>query len=481
MSEFLLPDVGEGLTEADIVRWWVAVGDEVAINDVLVEIETAKSIVELPSPFAGVVTGLLVAEGATVLVGTPIIAIGGDSAVDPARDPARDTMIDFSNPGASGGTAGESLVGRAREPRGPIRRPRRGAASPSTEAAAAVQMQVSGAFAPGEPWTGDVIETDAPSVPAVDARGDGAALTLPAGHRRPLAKPSVRALARDLGVDLATIVGSGPEGHITVADVARAGGLAGTPGALATAKVPVPSYDDSRERREQVKGVRKMMAEAMTQSASIKPHVTEWLQVDATATLRFVDELRASPEFLGVKVTPLTVIARAVVLAIAGTPEINSVWDDATHEIVFRDYVNLGIATATPRGLIVPNLKDAQTLNLAALAMGIEQAAAKALASKTQPQEYAHGTFSITNIGVFGMGGGTPIINAGESAILCLGAIRKMPWVVTDPSTGDDGLAIRHIATLALSFDHRHIDGEMGSRFLRDVARIVEDPASMLG
>lgn len=454
MPEYLLPDVGEGLTEADIVTWRVAVGDEVAINDIVVEIETAKSIVELPSPYAGIVTALLAAEGDTVQVGTPIIRIGEDSAA-----------IDLSNPAASGGTTGESLVGRITAHRGPVRRPRRGAASPPTEAAAVVQMQVAGAFAPGEPWVGDVVEQDAPAVPAVDARSGGAA---PAGARgRPLAKPSVRAVARELGVDLTSIAGSGPDGVITIPDLLRqkSEGVGGAPG----------------ERREPIKGVRKMMATAMTQSAFTVPHVTEWLQVDATETVRFVAELKTRPEFARTKITPLVVLARAAVLALGRAPQINAVWDDHTQDVVFRDQVNLGIAAATPRGLIVPNIKDAQRLDLVALAEAIEHLTSTALAGKTQPEEYAHGTFTITNVGVFGVDGGTPIINPGESAILCFGAIRKLPWVVTDAATGADGLAIRHVTTLAISFDHRHIDGAAASRFLTDVARLVEHPAEVQG
>lgn len=461
MAEYLLPDVGEGLTEVDIVTWRVAVGDEVAINDVIVEIETAKSIVELPSPFAGVVSGLLVDEGETVQVGTPIIRIDGSD-----EGLADDSPMDLSNPGATGGSAGESLVGRVKEPRGRLRRrPRRGAASPATAAAAAVQMQVSGAFAPGEPWVGDVVEQDAPAVPAVDARArvDEARREPEA---KPLAKPAVRALARELRVDLATVQGSGPDGVITVMDIARAGGLAG--------------LDSSRERREPVKGVRKAMASAMTQSALSVPRVTEWMQVDATATVRLVEELKRRDDFAGVKVTPLAVLARAAILAIGRTPGINAAWDEGSQEMVFRDSVNLGIAAATPRGLIVPNIKDAQHLDLVGLAQAIEQATATALQGKTQPAEYAHGTFTITNVGVFGVDGGTPIINPGESAILCFGAIRKVPWVVTDAG-GNDGLAIRHVTTLAISFDHRHIDGATASRFLTDVAKVLEDPSTGLG
>jgi pyruvate dehydrogenase E2 component (dihydrolipoamide acetyltransferase) len=445
VPEYLLPDVGEGLTEADIVTWRVAVGDEVAINDVVVEIETAKSIVELPSPYAGIVTALLAEEGDTVQVGMPIISIGDDSGA-----------IDLSNPAASGGVSGESLVGRITEQRGPVRRPRRGAASPPTDAAAAVQMQVAGAFAPGEPWVGDVVEQDAPAVPAVDARSAGAAS--PGAPGRPLAKPTVRALARELGVDLASVAGSGPDGVITIRDILG---------------------ETSGDRREPLKGVRKMMATAMTQSAFTVPHVTEWLQVDATETVTLVAERRTRPEFAGTKLTPLAVLARAAVLALGRTPQINAVWDEPTQDVVFRDHVNLGIAAATPRGLIVPNVKDAHRLDLVSMAQAIEHLTTTAMAGKTQPEEYARGTFTITNVGVFGVDGGTPIINPGESAILCFGAIRKRPWVVTDAATGADGLAIRQVTTLAMSFDHRHIDGAMASRFLTDVAELMEHPAEI--
>ena len=229
-----------------------------------------------------------------------------------------------------------------------------------------------------------------------------------------------------------------------------------------------------RERREPIKGVRKMMAGAMVQSAFTAPHVTEWVTVDATATMEFVERLRKHREFRDVKVSPLLVLARASMLAMRRTPEINSFWDEPAQEVVYKNYVNLGIAAATPRGLVVPNVKDAQDLSLLDLARELNQLTATARDGKTQPAEMSGGTFTITNVGVFGVDAGTPIINPGESAILCFGAVRKQPWVV------DDEIVARQITTLALAFDHRHIDGEKGSRFLSDVAGIVEDPASAL-
>jgi len=478
MAEFKLPDVGEGLTEAEIVSWKVKVGDVVAINDIVVEIETAKSLVELPSPFAGTVTALMVPEGETVPVGTPIIAIG-DPSEAPADAPAAQAApaapaaaapaemeIDLSNPAASGGGEGESLVGRNKAERGPVRRARRGPAAPVTESATANQVQ--GAFEPGP--SPDVVAGDEAAVPS------RAAAVTSLAERRALAKPPVRKLAKDLGVDLSTIVPTGPHGTVSRADVEGAAGSASIGIAPVTpAAQPVfggPAGE--RETREPIKGVRKMMAGAMVQSAFTAPHVTEWVTVDATATMEFVARLKQRREFRDVKVSPLLVLARAVMLAMRRTPEINSFWDEAAQEVVYKGYVNLGIAAATPRGLVVPNIKEAQDLSLLDLAGALNQLAATAREGRTQPAEMSGGTFTITNVGVFGVDSGTPIINPGESAILCFGAIRKQPWVV-----GDDIVA-RQITTLALSFDHRHIDGEKGSRFLADVAGILEDPASAL-
>ena len=384
--------------------------------------------------------------------------------------------IDLSNPAASGGGEGESLVGRMKADRGALRRPRKGSASPSPESAAATQMQLQGAFAPGGAQSEPVVEADEPAVPATPARPHDE--TAP-GDVRVLAKPPVRKLAKDLGVDLASLVASGPGGTVTRADVEGAAGSAGCPMgrrgfrgrslALAPPQPPRP-----RETREPIKGVRKMMAGAMVGSAFSAPHVTEWVTIDATATVELVERLKQRREFRDVKVSPLLVLARAVLLAMRRAPEINSYWDEAAQEVVYKHYVNLGIAAATPRGLVVPNVKDAQDLSLVELAEELGRLTATAREGKTQPAEMSGGTFTITNVGVFGVDAGTPIINPGESAILCFGAIKKQPWVV-----GDDIVA-RHVTTLALSFDHRHVDGEKGSRFLADVASILEDPATAL-
>ncbi|MDN5895309.1 MAG: 2-oxo acid dehydrogenase subunit E2, partial [Nocardioides sp.] len=311
--------------------------------------------------------------------------------------------------------------------------------------------------------------------------------TSPAGVRA-LAKPPVRKLAKDLGVDLSTLTPSGPHGTVTREDVQAAAGSGATAGADEQAAMPgqyadvgrpgVSSMGGARETREPIKGVRKMMGQAMVNSAFTIPHVTEWITIDITPTMQFVERLKKRREFRDVKVSPLLVLSRAVMLAMRRTPEINSFWDDAAQEVVYKGYVNLGIAAATPRGLVVPNVKDADQLSLTELAGALGELTATAREGKTQPAEMSDGTFTITNVGVFGVDAGTPIINPGESAIMCFGSIKKQPWVVS--SDQGDELAIRQVTTLALSFDHRHVDGEKGSRFLADVAGILEDPASAL-
>jgi 2-oxoisovalerate dehydrogenase E2 component (dihydrolipoyl transacylase) len=432
----------------------------VAINDIVVEIETAKSIVELPSPYAGTVSALMVPEGETVAVGTPIIAIGDAAEAESASAPPAVPEIDLSNPAASGGGEGESLVGRNKADRGPVRRARK-----VSSGAVAAHMQAQAAFEAGE---SPMVEADETPVPATTAPAAPASTAV-----QVLAKPPVRKLAKDLGVDLTTLTPTGRDGTVSREDVEAA--AAGTSsGATAPDSVTRDVRPGERESREPVKGVRKMMGQAMVGSAFTIPHVTEWVTVDVTATMEFVDRLRTRRDFREVRVSPLLVLSRAVMLAMRRTPEINSWWDDAAQEVVYKHYVNLGIAAATPRGLVVPNVKDAQDLSLLELAQALNALTATARDGKTQPAEMSGGTFTITNVGPFGVDGGTPIINPGESAILCFGAVKKQPWVV------DDEIVVRQACTLALSFDHRHIDGEKGSRFLSDVAGILEDPASAL-
>jgi pyruvate dehydrogenase E2 component (dihydrolipoamide acetyltransferase) len=473
MPEYKLPDPGEGLTEAEIVSWKVKVGDTVKINDVVVEIETAKSLVELPSPFAGEVTAILVQEGETVEVGTPIIAIGDRSEATAApAEPAAAAPAEAAAPVAEEAEEPpmKTLVGYGPRTVEAKRRPRKGGASPATDAGAATQMQVQGSFTPGGAQSQAVVEGDEAAVPAHSARtssGESANVQV-------LAKPPVRKLAKDLGVDLRAVTPTGPNGTITRADVEGFGSVPAAPVETGAVAAPVAVRAGERETREPIKGVRKVMAQAMVESAFTAPHVTEWITVDVTKTMKYVEKLKGHRDFRDVKVSPLLVLARACVLAARRTPEVNATWDEAAGEVVFKNYVNLGIAAATPRGLVVPNVKDADQLSMVELGKAINALTATAREGKTQPAEMSGGSFTITNVGVFGVDAGTPIIPPGESAILCFGAVRKQPWV------HKGRIKARDITTLALSFDHRLVDGEKGSRFLADVASILEDPANSL-
>ena len=494
IKTFNLPDPGEGLVEAEIVEWKVAPGDPVKVNDVVLEIETAKSLVELPIPWAGTVARLLVDVGQTIDVGTPIISIddglGGDDA--PAAAPAI--------PGERAQPAdgeGAILVGYGAKAGATARRARKGASAggmpsapvaspvPSAPAPAPVAPAARGAGSrPGARPSGAGPAPVAPA-PAAAANGVGAQAQGGAGGR-PRAKPPVRKLAKDLGVDLAAVTPTGDDGVITRDDVNAhvAGASAPQAGSSVTAAPAgaahsAPFGSGEREERTPIKGVRKMTAQAMVGSAFTAPHVTEWITLDVTKTMELVERLKGTREFKDVKVTPLLVLAKALVLAIRRNPGMNATWDEAAQEIVQKNYVNLGIAAATPRGLIVPNIKDAHALTMLELARAIGQLTATAREGRTQPAEMSGGTVTITNVGVFGVDSGTPIINPGESAIVCFGAIRKQPWVVT-AADGTDEIAIRHVTQLAVSFDHRLIDGELGSRFLSDLAAILEDPAQAL-
>jgi 2-oxoisovalerate dehydrogenase E2 component (dihydrolipoyl transacylase) len=464
VNEYKLPDVGEGLTEAEIVSWKVKVGDTIKVNDIVVEIETAKSLVELPSPYAGTITALHVPEGETVAVGTPIISVSSGDSADVAAPSAPAAP---ATPDAGEEEPMKTLVGYGPRTTDAKRRPRRGGATPHSDAGAAAQLQLQGAFMPGGAETADVVESDEPAVPATPA-----AHSDEAGPVRTLAKPPVRKLAKDLGIDLRSVTPTGPNGTITRGDVEGFTSGAATSAAAPAAGAVLRSGE--RETREPIKGVRKMMGQAMVNSAFTLPHVTEWITVDVTKTMRYVEKLKAHRDFRDVKVSPLLVVAKAVCLAMRRTPEVNAVWDEQAQEIVFKNYVNLGIAAATPRGLVVPNVKDADSMSMVDLAGSIGELTRTAREGKTQPAEMSGGTFTITNVGVFGVDAGTPIINPGESAILCFGAVRKQPWV------HNGKIKARDITTLALSFDHRFIDGQKGSQFIADVAAVLEDPASAL-
>nr|WP_202420686.1 dihydrolipoamide acetyltransferase family protein [Actinomadura rayongensis] len=379
-----MPDVGEGLTEAEIVRWLVAPDDRVRDGMAVCEIETAKALVELPIPFDGRVHELHFEQGATVDVGAVLITVEEDPS--PGGEPV--------------------LVGYGASEPAVRRRPRK----------------------------------------------------RPDGEIRAAATPPVRKLAKDLGLDLATVVPTGPGGVVTREDVESA------------ARSTAPE-----KRRIPVTGVRRAMARATTESAFTAPHVTEFLTVDVTRTMRLVDDLKADPEHADLRVTPLLLVAKALLVAVRRHPEINASWDEAGRAIVLHDAVHLGIAVATPRGLIVPNVKDAQARTLPELARALRDLTRTARSGRTEPGDLTGGTITITNIGVFGVDAGTPILNPGEAAILAVGAIRLKPWV----HQGE--VKPRHVVTLALSFDHRLVDGELGSKVLAGTGAVLERPERIIG
>ncbi|MET3370427.1 UNVERIFIED_CONTAM: 2-oxoisovalerate dehydrogenase E2 component (dihydrolipoyl transacylase) [Jeotgalibacillus campisalis] len=520
VKKFNLPDVGEGLTEAEVVAWKVKPGDVVAINDVLCEIETAKSLVELPSPFAGTVTELLVEEGITVEVGTAIIAVSegqeGDAAtVTPAAPevPAVEMPLYGKLPAdddtGDNRPAGGPLVGSGPKADAVKRRARKRPAGAVVEAAAvaesaegtvqdhqavveakAAESQVShrttAAPAVVEPIT-PAAATQAQSVApqpqapqAAASRGAAISGTISGLVNKVLAKPPVRKFARDLGIDLADVVATGERGEVTREDLVsyqaqRDAEHDQADSFWGASKKP----QDQRVERMPVKGVRKATAKAMVDSAFSAPHVSIFVDVDASRTMEFVKRLKASRDFEGIKVSPLLILAKAVIWAAARNPSVNATWVENADgkggaEILVKHYMNLGIAAATPRGLMVPNIKDAQDLSLKELALALNELATKARAGKTQPAEMQGGSLTITNIGALGIDTGTPIINPGEVAIIAFGTIKQKPWVL-------DGEVIpRWITTLGGSFDHRVVDGDLSARFMADVASILEEPALLL-
>ncbi|MEU9802643.1 dihydrolipoamide acetyltransferase family protein [Streptomyces sp. NPDC051000] len=413
LREFRMPDVGEGLTEAEILKWYVRQGDTVADGQIVCEIETAKAVVELPIPFEGVVHELRFGEGETADVGQVIISVAaaeGPAVTSPASAPLERQPVLVGYGVAQGLTK--------RRPRKPV-------------------VVDAAALAPG----------------------------------RALAKPPVRKLAKDLGVDLAAVVPSGPDGTVTRDDVHAAAAPASAP---VLAPPPVTAAPAERETRLPVKGVRKATAAAVTASAFTAPHVTEFVTVDVTRTMKLVEDLKQDPELTGRRITPLLLVAKALLTAIRRNPEVNASWDETAQQIVQKHYVHLGIAAATPRGLLVPNIKDAHTLTLRQLADGLAELVSTAREGKTSPAALQGGSVTLTNIGVFGIDTGTPILNPGESAILAVGAIRPRPWV------HKGRVRPRQVVTLALSFDHRLVDGELGSKVLADVAAILERPKRLI-
>ena len=562
IKQFKLPDVGEGLTEGEILQWLVAVGDTVTVNQPIVEVETAKAAVELPCPYAGVVTELHFDEGSTVDVGTAIISIDTEAGAGPggsapatgsapaapsgtdavaeappaagtpptaterqgaaaeAPAPSAETLEQVSvagdeeavEPGLIGGPApgGRTsvLVGYGPRTVEAKRRPRKATSSPEAarEALAArraaggalraaaydpIRMNAVGlspdevqSLAPGDTESTEPAPPPAPTAGTPAAGGQAA----PAAGVPALAKPPVRKYAKTQGVELGALTGSGPQGSITRADIDLAAESAARPGEPVSqssssgsaaygsdqSMTAAPDFGTGREQRIPIKGVRKLTAAAMVGSAFTAPHVTEWITVDVTPMMRLRDRVAASRDFRGVKVSPLLFVAKALLLAVRRHPMINSSWDEQAQEIVVKQYVNLGIAAATPRGLIVPNIKDAGRLSLQELASAMSELTEVARSGRTAPADMSGGTITITNVGVFGVDTGTPILNPGESAILAFGAVREQPWVHKGK------IKKRQLTTLGLSFDHRIVDGELGSRFLADLAGVLSDPGQAL-
>jgi pyruvate dehydrogenase E2 component (dihydrolipoamide acetyltransferase) len=441
-----MPDVGEGLTEAEILKWYVKPGDTVTDGQVVCEVETAKAAVELPIPFDGVVHELHFGEGETVDVGSVIIAVDTEPGSPEASEP-----VVASEPAPAPVLAPEPVKAAEPEAPAPKRQP------------VLVGYGVAASSTKRRPRRTPPVVPAQSAQPAPDLNGHGVV--------HPLAKPPVRKLAKDLGVDLAAVTPTGPGGVVTREDVQAAVAVAVVTPPAQEASVPAPA---SLETRVPIKGVRKATAAAMVSSAFTAPHVTEFVTFDITRTMRLVAGLKTDPAFAGLKVSPLLVVAKALLVAIRRNPEVNAAWDEDRQEIVHKGYVNLGIAAATPRGLIVPNIKDAHAKTLPELAAALGDLVATARDGRTAPADMQGGTVTITNVGVFGVDTGTPILNPGESAILAFGAVKEQPWV------HQGKVRVRQVTTLALSFDHRLVDGELGSKVLGDTAAILEYPKRLM-
>lgn len=476
--EFRLPDLGEGQTESEIVTWRVAVGDTVTLNQILADVETAKAVVELPSPHAGVISRLYVGEGTTVLVGDPIVAFTTEgslptSSIQESPVPARAIPASAAVP--------VSAVPASAVP-----------ASAVPVATGAVDGDADDAPPPNLVGYGAAAESHGaarrarrvPSTPGV-AHAHAAPSSTDRGPL-PRSTPPVRKLARDLGIALGDVTGTGADGLVTRDDVeAFRMGPTGTAPTRAQAAHTAPAEvvtgsgsgtiagSGSGETVTPVRGIRKLTAEAMVASAFTAPHVTVFLEADVTRTTELFARLKATAEFRDVKLTFLAAVAKALCLAVTRIPEVNSRWDEGQGSIIRFAEVNLGIAVATPRGLLVPNIRNAGSLGLASIATSIGDLARIGKAGKTAAADMTGGTITISNIGVFGVDAGTPILNQGEAAILAVGAVRKKPWEF------EGQIALRDVVTLSLSFDHRVLDGAEGSRFLRDIGQALSDPASV--
>lgn len=425
-QEFLLPDVGEGLTEADILQWKVTVGDIVTLNQPLVEIETEKAVVELPSPFEGTIVALHGEPGQTIAVGTAIVEVEVASAPANQPDAPRQAVL------VGYGVANETEVATRT-------RRRRGAASATSS-------------------------------------------TAPVPTSAPLSTPPVRLYAKSHGIDLATVSGTGPGGVITRHDVEA---LVNTRASIPTPTrephgrpfngVQLASWGEgSSEERIAVRGVVKSMAESMTKSATQIPQACVWLTVDVTAMTSLLRGIRERQGTDGVRITPTTILAMAMIDGARHYPGINSYFDVAANEIVVRRTVNLGIAADTPRGLIVPNIKGADRLSLLALAQAMHELVGTARAGATTPAAMSGTTLTITNVGPFSVDAAMPLLPPDTGAIVAMGRVSPRPWV------HEGEVAVRDVVELAMTFDHRMIDGALASLYLAHVGRYISDPTPSL-
>ncbi|MFD3696801.1 dihydrolipoamide acetyltransferase family protein [Streptomyces sp. NPDC058646] len=444
VMEFKLPDLGEGLTEAEIVRWLVAVGDVVAVDQPVVEVETAKAMVEVPCPYGGVVTARFGEEGTELPVGAPLITVAVGASSLPAGAPAAQAAE-----AEGAGNRPRPLIGYGEDHSRPARRRR---VRPVT---AAVSAPVVAAPA-------------APAAPAAAAVPVAAAA--PAGPV-PVISPLVRKLARDGGVDLRALTGSGPDGLILRADVEAALAALHAPEAAPAAAVALPAKGAAQGERIPLKGLRGAVADKLSRSRREIPDATCWVDADATELMAARAAMNAVG---GPKISVLALLARICTAALARYPELNSTVDLAANEIVRLPAVHLGFAAQTERGLMVPVVRDAQDRNPESLSAEFARLTELARAGKLAPADLTGGTFTLNNYGVFGVDGSTPIINHPEAAMLGVGRIVPKPWV------HDGELAVRKVVQLSLTFDHRVCDGGTAGGFLRYVADCVESPAVLL-
>ncbi|MEV6737413.1 dihydrolipoamide acetyltransferase family protein [Streptomyces sp. NPDC051104] len=470
--EFRLPDLGEGLTEAEIVRWLVQVGDVVAVDQPVVEVETAKAMVEVPCPYGGVVTARYGEEGAELPVGAPLLTVAVGAPAEPAAESSGNVLVGY-------GTSAAPVRRRRVRPPRPGARPTGGepseghrTAEPATEQpVSATEPPGSATEPPGSatepPGSASPLHTRRPTVPE---RADGPV---------PVISPLVRRLARQNGLDLRRLTGSGPDGLILRADVE--GALRTTaareeaPKATVTAPAPKTALLERPEPRAgtriPLKGVRGAVADKLSRSRREIPDATCWVDADATELMRARAAMNAAG---GPKISLLALLARICTAALARFPELNATVDTEAREIVRLDQVHLGFAAQTERGLVVPVVRDAHARDAESLTAEFARLTEAARAGTLTPADLTGGTFTLNNYGVFGVDGSTPIINHPEAAMLGVGRIVPKPWV------HDGELAVRQVVQLSLTFDHRVCDGGTAGGFLRYVADCVEQPAVLL-